>query len=189
MSATNRGAPRAENDFYETPAAVTHAILPYIPRGGVVFDPCCGNGAILKAVEADYGAYIGMDVDETRVDYCDTMLNGIFWHYDALVESWPKAGVCIMNPPFSKAFEFVQKAEAWTREHGSTAAVLLRLNFLGSRKRSEFMRRSPPDVYVITPRPSFADGKNDATEYAWMVWGPGRGGRWAVLETGNSTPK
>jgi hypothetical protein len=28
-------------------------------------------------------------------------------------------------------------------------------------------------------RPSFTpDGKTDSAAYAWLVWGPGRGGRW-----------
>ena len=37
----------------------------------------------------------------------------------------------------------------------------------------------PADLYPLASRPSFTpDGKTDSAAYAWLVWGPGRGGRW-----------
>jgi hypothetical protein len=35
---------------------------------------------------------------------------------------------------------------------------------------------------VLPKRPSFTGGGTDATEYAWMVWGPTRTGRLRILE-------
>jgi hypothetical protein len=63
-----------------------------------------------------------------------------------------------------------------------TAAFLLRLNWLGGQARAAWHRANPCDVYVLPRRPSFTGKGTDATEYAWMVWGTGRGGRWSVLE-------
>lgn len=50
-------------------------------------------------------------------------------------------------------------------------AFVLRLNFLGSTKRSGLWHDHPPDaVYTLEPRPSFTGGGNDSTEYALIVW-------------------
>ena len=49
--------------------------------------------------------------------------------------------------------------------------MLLRLNFLGSRKRAKWWRERRPEVYVSPARPSFSpDGRTDSTEYAWFIW-------------------
>lgn len=47
-----------------------------------------------------------------------------------------------------------------------------------------------PDGTLCRPRPekcpscngSLSASSSDATEYAWFVWGPGRGGRWEILD-------
>jgi hypothetical protein len=60
--------------------------------------------------------------------------------------------VIITNPPYTLAFDVVQLAiqmEAWT-------VMLLRLNFLGSDDRADWLRKHPPDVGVLPNRPSFA---------------------------------
>ena len=52
-------------------------------------------------------------------------------------------------------------------------SMLLRLNFLASRKRVSFMQKHAPDVYVLPKRPSFkktAKSSTDACDYGWFVW-------------------
>ena len=49
--------------------------------------------------------------------------------------------------------------------------MLLRINFLGSKKRYNFWKKNPAAaIYVLTKRPSFTGKGTDATEYAWFVW-------------------
>jgi hypothetical protein len=126
------------------------------------------------------------------------------------------ADLVITNPPFSRAEAFVRHALAATAP-GGTTALLLRLSFLAGGKRAALFRASPPDIYVLSTRPSFAavvtcaadaddcgwkgvfdigsptpkkcpacggpvsKSTSDSSEYAWFVWGPGRGNRWHVL--------
>jgi hypothetical protein len=62
--------------------------------------------------------------------------------------------------------------------------MLLRLNFLASEERSEFMQRTRPDVYVLPNRPSFVlAGKTDSIEYAWFHWHKNSTGIVRVLPT------
>jgi hypothetical protein len=55
-------------------------------------------------------------------------------------------------------------------ELSSNVAMLLRLNFLASKKRNPFMREHCPNVYVLSDRPSFTGKGTDSIEYAWFVW-------------------
>ena len=182
MSATNRGAVREPNDFYETPPECTRAILPYLKeagRRGHVCDPCCGDRAILDIIESEYQIKAsdtynsGIDIDPNRK--CD-------FERDALSdETWGEPDLVISNPPYKHALEFVLTALYRVKPTG-TVAMLLRLPFLESVTRQDFHRDYPADIYVFAKRPSFTkNGKTDATAYAWFVWGPGRGGRWTIL--------
>ena len=68
------------------------------------------------------------------------------------------------------AREFIEHTfDLFPRAH---VVFILRLNFAASEKRHDLMSRFPPDVFVLPNRPSFRNGKTDATEYAWFVWPP-----------------
>lgn len=181
---------RHVDDFYETPAWCLEAIWPHVrPVTGVVLDPCAGNGAVLAFLAANYdrSQVNGCELDRAR---CDEAAGQGAWcqHGDWLADEhprtlrgeWPK--LVFTNPPYRHAMAFVQKALEVTRPVGGTTCMLLRLNWLASQRRADWMRQHTPDVYVLPRRPSFTpDGKTDATEYAWMVWGPRRGGRIHIL--------
>lgn len=181
---------RAKGDFYETPRWCIEAILPHLPleRAGLVVDAGSGTGAISAAVAAKFPRLeiIGIEKDEGLVNqararglFAAEFLTGNF-------ETWtpPKAVdglTVIMNPPYSRALEFVQHALAIAKR-GGTVTALLRGAFKAGRGRAEFHGKHPSDEFVLAKRPSFTgNGSTDATEYSWFVWGPGRGGRWSVL--------
>ena len=185
MSATGRNLPGAErraDDFYATPAWCTRAIFRALDLRRIVsvLDPCCGDGAILDiATEMTYGALrYGLELDVARADHA--ALEHSVRCVDALADDWPMAQAIVTNPPYALAQEFVQRAA--DQCPSAIRAFLLRLNFLGSAKRAGWLRASMPDVYVLPRRPSFTGKGTDATEYAWMVWGPGRGGRVGILD-------
>lgn len=172
MSSANRGAKRQEADFYGTPAWCTHSAVQNITLpGGTWLEPCAGNGAIIRAVKG-----IREDIhwtafelrEECRellipeapvVDIGDFLKMPMGIHYD----------VILTNPPYSIAQEFVEEA----LRRADHVVMLLRLNFLGSKKRSAFFRKNAPDVYVLPKRPSFINGRTDSTEYAWFHWQSG----------------
>lgn len=176
---------RVAEDFYPTPGWATRAILPHLHRSPV-FDPCAGEGALLREVSGAWNDgqqsrwFVGLEINSGRVDRA-IQEGWEVWERDALsADSWqvsPDRQV-IMNPPFSLALEFVERALVESR----FVSALLRLGFLGSKKRVAFHRAHPADVYVFPRRPSFSGGRTDQTEYAWFCWGPGRGGRWSILD-------
>ena len=99
---------------------------------------------------------------------------------DALTVDWGSPDLIVTNPPYVLAMEFVLRGVAEAKR-GATVAMLLRLAFLASLSRAAFHGSHPADVFVLAKRPSFTGGQTDSTDYAWFVWGPGRGGRWNVL--------
>lgn len=184
MSATNRGnAERVEQDFYPTPPKVVDLILPelYDDRDISFIEPCRGDRVIYDKVP-----YINKQYAELSegVDYLNTPFS---------------ADICVTNPPFSLAQEFLEKS----LKECLTTVFLLRLNFLGSKKRYNFWQANPPThLFVLSERPSFVavcKGKKhkgcgktlplgtkgactcggkigpgtDATEYAWFCWDRG----------------
>jgi len=181
MSATGRSDVRRKDDFYATPGWCTRSILPHLSTGRSVLDPCCGDGAILVECQARGLECHGIELRERG----GSSLFKSMRQADALdlAVPWNVADCIITNPPYSHAMGFVMRAIQLRIE----AAFLLRLNWLGGQRRAAFHRKYPSDVYVLPRRPSFVGKGTDATEYAWCVWGPGRGGRWSVLEVESSS--
>jgi hypothetical protein len=165
MSATNRGAVRVENDFYATPSWCVKRVLEEIdlPSTGKWLEPCAGEGAIIKAVDAHYGK----PLDWVAVELRQVDLPGVLAGEDFLtLEIDLEFAVTIMNPPYSLAEDFIRKAISVSQK----TVALLRLNWLASGKRHGFLREHTPDVYILPNRPSFTGNGTDATEYAWMVF-------------------
>lgn len=179
---------RAKGDFYATPPECIKAILPKldIPADAYVLDAGSGDGAIAAVVAGAFpGAEIvGIERNPELVErararglYNAEFVRGNFYRYSSALHA---PDLVIMNPPFSFAREFVERALAIVKR-GGTVCALLRLGFLSSEVRREFNRRHPADVYVLTRRPSFTGDGADATDYGWFVWGPGRGHRWETI--------
>jgi SAM-dependent methyltransferase len=186
MSATGRnleGNERRDLDFYETESWVTRSILKAVDISGSVLDAGCGTGSILREVIRMNGHRItvarGVELDPVRAAKAKETATPNVWCGDFLTMARAETpwDVIIANPPYGLAQEFVDVA----RRNGILTVFLLRLNFLGSQKRAARFREYMPDVYVLPKRPSFTgDGRTDATEYAWFVWGRDRG-TWGAL--------
>ena len=193
MSATGRSNVRVASDFYATPAWCTRAILPHLPTGGPILEPCAGDGAIVDVLccpggVSDRSLIDTIESDKARAEALSA--RGVTcWHGDALsAEAWPQwdwpYSLVITNPPYGLALEFAARAVIAQRPHGGTTAMLLRLGFLAGQKRAAWHQANPCDVYVLPKRPSFTGRGTDASDYGWMVWGTGRGGRlfWLDVE-------
>jgi hypothetical protein len=174
MSATNRGAKRKAADFYPTPAYCVSRLLDSVPLPpGRWLEPGAGSGAIIRATRGDPRV---ADVWWTAIENRslswgplanalgpeDRLVRADFLYHDIALERFTLA---LGNPPYRLAAEFIERALGLAPR----VIFLLRLNFLGSRKRVPFFRRvGMPDVHVLAERPSFTGGGTDATEYAWM---------------------
>jgi hypothetical protein len=180
MSSTNRGATRIDQDAYYTPASAIDPMIALLDLSSVTsfVEPCLGGGAIYDRV------------DVPRKGWCE-----IAKGRDYLESPVSRADVILTNPPFSLALEFLQKSLA----EAKTVGYLLRLNFLGSRKRRDFWNANKPThCFVLSERPVFAwycqdrkvckaayrpgettvctecglpvRSQTDSIEYAWFVW-------------------
>lgn len=80
----------------------------------------------------------------------------------------------ISNPPFALAAEFVIQGLKMVIS-GGYVVMLLRLNFLGSEERNEWLMAHPPKwIFVHSKRMSFTpDNKTDSIEYAHFIWQAG----------------
>jgi len=146
--------------------------MPELPRGGLWLDPCAGDGAIIKAarmLEPDT-RWRATELREECAEVLSAIPNCTMEIKNFLTPSAlpaELADVVLMNPPYRLAQEFVVEAMRMARY----VVVLLRLNFLGSDERVEWLRAWPPDVKVLPNRPKFRAGPGtDSIEYAWMVW-------------------
>jgi len=172
MSATNRGSTREEQDFYATPAWCTEDLLKNfdITQFRYILEPCSGSNAITDVIinYANSNNLSNIEVitndirSETPAQYHYDFLTG--WEF--FCESH-KIDAVITNPPYTHAMQFIEKGLSIC----DTVVMLLRLNFLGSRRRFEFFKAERLEhIYVLHKRPSFVKGGTDATEYAWFVF-------------------
>lgn len=154
MSATNRGAKRAERDLYPTPRDAFLPLIPYIKELDCsVWEPACGDGRLIEMMQA-----AGIRADGTDIAKGDDFL-----------KDDSRENCIVTNPPFSLAFEFCKHAV----KKSNRVFLLLRLNFLGSGKRAAwFKEHEPAALFVLSKRPSFTGGRTDSCEYAWFYWGP-----------------
>jgi 23S rRNA A1618 N6-methylase RlmF len=95
---------------------------------------------------------------ENKQNYLETKIN-------------EKYDIIITNPPFNQAVEIIEKSINDVKD-GGLVIMLLRLNFMGSKKRRLFWEKNKPSyIYVHSDRMSFTDdGKRDSIEYAHFVW-------------------
>jgi SAM-dependent methyltransferase len=169
-------------DFYETPSWAVRAILRKLPvgEGARILDPGCGTGAILRELGAFFpeNEVFGIEKDEARFRAVSAstdlpVLHGDFHHHHEKVD------VIVSNPPYSHALEFVQHAMTLA----PVVCMLLRLPWIASQRRAQWHRENLSHINVLPKRPSFtADGKTDATEYAWFLWGTENAGTYDILE-------
>ena len=149
---------RRENDAYYTPQWCIDAIMSRLYLGTIrsFCEPAAGDGRIVRAVQAGKPRLKCITYDlNIGLDYLGDLQP-------------PKVDLVISNPPYSHALGFVERAV----NQASTAAMLLRLDFLGSQRRRPFWHRHPlTHLYVLTRRPSFTDDdKTDQYNYGWFVW-------------------
>ena len=168
MSSTKRGATRATNDFYCTPEWCVTALYETIQGPKPTLDPCAGNGGLVEPVNALYPRTQPCRGFEIQPELVETaQMRGLpVTLSDGLAVSWIGEHI-VLNPPYSEAEKWIEKAVA---EAHSTVA-LLRLGFLASKRRNEWMKKHPPYALVIlSRRPDFTGRGGDSADYAWFCW-------------------
>lgn len=184
MSAKNRTAATSRpHEEFSTPSWCVDRLLEAcpIPMHGRWFEPACGKGNIVHAVNryANQIQWTFMDIQPGLAEYLTQRIpNSVQFPDGSFLDLNPPgfhADVIIQNPPYSLALPFVEKSLTLA-DH---VVALLRLNFLGSADRAPFFQANPPDVYVLPNRPEFVttlscrgggyyqDGSHRERECSW----------------------
>lgn len=159
-------------EHYETPRWAAESILKkeVLPKNGVVIDPCCGAGVLSDvAKSAGYKKVKPVDIHD--------------WGYDGTIvgdflemNNFVTDATVFMNPPFSKATDFVEHAfEIEARK----IICFQRFAWWESRARKSFWEKHPPHrVYICGDRaaswrhdiPEHLRVGSTPTAHAWFVW-------------------
>lgn len=181
MSSTNRGKPRNVSDYYVTPQAEIKKFLDAWSedvkwkqhiRGYVILDPCAGGDAkhemsYPKALASYNLRNVLMSVDYRKDSLA--MYKEDFLKFQTANEVY----LIISNPPFCDALKFIQHSLSISKMY---VVFLLRLNFFGSQKRSEWFKTHMPILtYVHSRRIKFTNATTniagtDSIEYMHCVW-------------------
>jgi hypothetical protein len=188
MSATGRGSARVADDAYLTPSWCIERLLDEVElTSGSWLEPCAADGSLIRTVTKWYSnnqparspTWVAAELrPECRESLLATprvseVVMGDFLHKSVeMIQQHPaelgrRFHVILTNPPYRYALPFVQQSMKLADE----VCMLLRVSFLESKGRCDWLRQNPPDVYVLPNRPPFKnDGKTDNCAYAWMVW-------------------
>ena len=171
-----RHEPHDSLEFFPTPPWATRALCEWLkdraPIGAqAVWDPACGNGAMVRPLQEYFADVHRSDVHDYGIG---AMIRDFLWPSSEQVD-W-----IITNPPFRLGCEFaltaLERAEVGV-------ALLVRTAFLESVGRYEkLFSKHPPSVLQFVERVPMFRGRLDAkgstaTAYCWLVWhGPRPGG-------------
>jgi hypothetical protein len=181
---------RIPRDLYETPQWCIHLLgnalydilgTNAMHRATYLCDIGAGDGRIGKTCKKRLQPIVKVSCLFVDIIKPKNKIDGVFIEKDFLNIRLDKIfrndymlKLFVSNPPFSQADKMVFKTVNYLKEQpqGGLAAFLLRLNWLGSLKRTPWLQKNPPDkLLIMTPRPSFTGKGTDATEYAWLIWG------------------
>lgn len=157
---------RAERDYYATPSIAGEHLLKAYPKINNIWECSCGEGSLSAGLKK--AGIVAMESDIVVRGYpCDEL--------DFLQAKDTHNGWIVINPPYSLALEFVEKALELANDG---VAMFLRIQFLESQKRQRLFQNNPPSfVYVYSKRcPQcalngvFANPTGNATTYCWFIW-------------------
>ena len=133
---------RHEHDYYATPPTAVKDLLEREDFENV-WECACGEGHIAEVLKKK--GILGKATDLIDRNYGDGLLN-----FRLCMDKWD--GDIITNPPYKYAMEFTEKALDLISE-GRKLAMLLKIQFLESKKRIPLFKNSPPKrIYVWSGR-------------------------------------
>ena len=175
------GFDREANDFYPTPAWVTETLLDHVALRGTVWEPCCGDGAIARVIEARGHRVEATDLTDHGhgrggVDFfaCHTLPPG----YSSIVT----------NPPYgdggaerrarqasSQLLSFVRHAITLTEKGSGQLALLVRFQWIAGQRAAGLLTSGPLDkVVVLTHRIRWFDmgpaTKQGQHHHCWLFF-------------------
>lgn len=174
LAASNHSkSERANDDYYCTPPQAVEELLKRVKFNPHILEPAVGGGSIADVLVSHGYKVQSMDIVDrgyggTEIkDFLSTTKNDLHFSPDI-----------ITNPPYAIAKEFVEHALDISMD-SVKVAMLLKIQFLESKKRFELFKKYPPrKILVFVNRVNC--GKNgmfgkesSAVCYAWFIWEKG----------------
>ena len=167
---------RREADFYPTPRWPVRRLLERVPLpGGRWWEPCAGEGAIIRAVERDDIRWTATELrEEARSRLDETGAAVVIANVFAVLRGEPLVDtdsfdVIISNPPFSCTDEIIRRLLPRVR---CPVVMLLPLDWQCSEDR-EWLVGHEPDIWALPERPSFDGEGTDMKCVGWYIWPQG----------------
>jgi hypothetical protein len=155
---------RDNHDWYQEPPWVSARLLDVERFVGVIWDPCCGGGNILKSAAQAGLVALGSDV-VVRYDGAKAL--------DFLTCDW-RADNIVCNPPFAKAQQFAELAVERVKRKAAMLFPVRRLN------AARWLHALPlARAWLLTPRPSRPPGDviargekpgGGTVDFCWLVF-------------------
>lgn len=163
---------RKPSDFYPTPFDGTESIMPLVNRllepGAKIWEPCSGDLDMSRVLE-----WHGYEVTSTELRETGQGITGFDFLRDDPTEKWgwiPDPDMIVMNPPFSLAAEFIQKALSYT----PNVACLVKIDYWNAISRLPLWEKHVPAFFLpLTFRLAFLKaerGNSPLMNCAWVVW-------------------
>lgn len=168
MSQVNSTYARKARDLYETPAWVTDALVPHLPRAPKwIWEPACGGCAMLDELSISY-----------KVTGTDIATGDDFLHFNPALHSSFNPDAIITNPPYGFAQQFIERALTVMEPCQGMVAMLLRTDYDHAKSRVHLFRDCPAfsKKVVLNKRIVWFvedDGKPKASpseNHAWFLW-------------------
>lgn len=158
----NSGYARVSGDAYFTPAWCVEELLRDFKPRGVVWEPACGDGAIVRVLEARDLPYVASDLNDHGCGYDRA---------DFFSESPLIFNAIITNPPYELAEKFVRRALDLTRK-GGKVAMLLRNEWDCAKSRMDLFGHPFAKKLVLTKRPRWFAEKRASPRhnFSWFIW-------------------
>lgn len=163
---------RHPDDFYCEPGWCSARLFEEVRFDGLILDPACGLGRIVKSAHQAGLQAAGHD-KVRRWSGCSSDRNFL----DAWVDYWVRPENIVSNPPFGIAQQFVSQALCVATHK---VAMLLPAKWLYGDKRSRWLATTPLSrVLFITPRPSMPPGPvieagiapgGGREDFCWIIW-------------------
>ena len=123
--------------FLDTVKAVFHILEPF--KGQVIYDPCCGNGAMTDVLNEEGHTTIGTDLFTLPA------------HTNFLTDELPAFDFLFMNPPFCIKREFIKKAY----ELGKPFLALVPLACVGTVSMGKILSENGCELNILCGQQKF----------------------------------
>ena len=175
------GYDRQENDFYPTPSWVTEALLNCVTLRGPVWEPCCGDGAMARVMQAR--GYQVTSSDLVDRGYGEPGVDFLTCH------SLPMGCQSVVtNPPYGDGGgsakgvnargalqNFVRHAIDLTERADGQLALLVRFQWLAGKKAANLISSGPLSKVIVLRKRILWFNQGPFTNHgqhhhAWLFW-------------------